>query len=742
MSTKSATALTVVVATFLLPIQPLLAFERHALVVGCSQYEHYPNRTLLGAANDAAAFRGLLRDKCGFPAANIESLVGTPADETKRPTYRNICLGFERLVQRSNAGDQVVIYMVGHGCRKRLALPDATEPDGYDEAFVPADQTMDGDVIVDNQVGDWLQQLRGKGAHVWIIFDSCFSGTMTRGGADFSGEAPLSLSPPLKRTPLSSVGRYDGLDVPHTSSDVGSLVALYAAQEFEEAVEVIRPPTADEKLPTSRHCLLSYHLNQALTAASERMTYRDLSRNLVSRYRGDGRTYPTPFFEGGSDSDLDREVLGFNKWPQQKPLILERDQGKLLLSAGQLAGIVPETIVAVFQVSDKENVRPLGHLRIAESTPTAAVVEPVEFGGLPAPSANELPDNALCRVVSQDLGEMQIKLKIPLLADSHSDSYEKQLVEAVQRLATKEAVFRLVEKSEPADWSLLVTSSPLLTKRLGMESKSGPLVVLAPGSIAELVQNDQIETDATETAIRFRQQPYAMYSATSMRSPAQLADQLAEELRKVYAWQNVWRIAGLYSQGSPLVERQYLRLEVTGMRSQTASSTEQKLASNQLRPGESIDLHIVNSSYDSHSYTVLFLSGRFGVLHVATGSIRGRDHRKLDETAVDHAIASAKIGELSIGTNGFVVIGQSQRNVTYQLNLLFLAQSPLGSPGTRASVDRSKLQSPFEKLISLASTQNQRYRTGAGPNHPQIASWSWVSVPTESPGLPPPISKP
>src|SRR5207248_2962902 len=39
-------------------------------------------------------------------------------------------------------------------------------------------------LVLDDQIGEWLSALRGKGANVWILFDCCHSGSMDRGGAD------------------------------------------------------------------------------------------------------------------------------------------------------------------------------------------------------------------------------------------------------------------------------------------------------------------------------------------------------------------------------------------------------------------------------------------------------------------------------------------------------------------------------------------------------------------------------
>ena len=62
------------------------------------------------------------------------------------------------------------------------------EPDGIDEIFLPADvgtwksfPERVPNAIVDNEIGVWLRAIAAKRAFVWVIFDCCHSGTMTRG---------------------------------------------------------------------------------------------------------------------------------------------------------------------------------------------------------------------------------------------------------------------------------------------------------------------------------------------------------------------------------------------------------------------------------------------------------------------------------------------------------------------------------------------------------------------------------
>src|SRR5690606_36390684 len=63
------------------------------------------------------------------------------------------------------------------------------EPDGLDEVLLPADsQYVEHDdfvelanAITDDELREWLNQMRQRGASTWVVVDACHSGTVTRG---------------------------------------------------------------------------------------------------------------------------------------------------------------------------------------------------------------------------------------------------------------------------------------------------------------------------------------------------------------------------------------------------------------------------------------------------------------------------------------------------------------------------------------------------------------------------------
>ena len=414
--------------------------KQHALLVGCTIY---PNNgavpELYGPGNDVPAWAEWLTDPkgFGFPPANVTTLLGWPDEPGRRPTRANIAKAFETLASKAKPDDRIFILLSGHGSQVPIPPdqdsfdPKNFEPDGLDEVFLPAD-VEDGErgsanIIKDDDLGVWLDKIRDKGAHVLIVFDCCHSGTMTRGD---DLERPRVVRPQVigvkderlaeavqraerARKDAEAAGR--DLDAEARAlaqaggkTGQGSMVAFYAAQSFETAPELPLPEGAPR---TKDHYfgLLSYTLLQTLEQRHSPISYHDLGRLLAAHYRATrGTRAPTPFCEG----DLDREVLGFRRWPVRPDIVLERQQGKLQVSAGEFLGLTQGSVLAVRRPAgmDAGNGEILGHVRVVSTSPTTAIVTPTAYGGQPAAAAEALPDLGCCELVSRDFGDMRVKL--------------------------------------------------------------------------------------------------------------------------------------------------------------------------------------------------------------------------------------------------------------------------------------------------------------------------------------------
>src|SRR5205823_6513719 len=101
---------------------------------------------------------------------------------------------------------------------------------------------------------------------------------------------------------------------------------------------------------------------------------------------------PTPYGEG----DLDREVLGAGALPAAD-IVLRRDKQSLWVSAGQLRGLTPGSVLSVHTPVGQAGDKLLGHVKVTQATPERAEVVPC------AGPKGEFPELARCKLAVRDL---------------------------------------------------------------------------------------------------------------------------------------------------------------------------------------------------------------------------------------------------------------------------------------------------------------------------------------------------
>lgn len=133
-----------------------------ALLIGIDHYDHWP--ILKTAVKDSETLRKLLGDRYGFEPQRIKQITNRAA------TREGIIDAFEWLVERAGENDNVLIFFAGHG-----VLDDVS---GY---WVPVDARKDkkGAYISNSTIRDYIGAIKAK--HVYLIADSCFSGSLFGG---------------------------------------------------------------------------------------------------------------------------------------------------------------------------------------------------------------------------------------------------------------------------------------------------------------------------------------------------------------------------------------------------------------------------------------------------------------------------------------------------------------------------------------------------------------------------------
>jgi len=141
----------------------------HALIIGNNEYKD-PEGLWVGLKtpiNDAQAIASLLRKKYGFDPENITLI--------KNATRADILSAFSNLAKICKTNDSIFIYYAGHGY---------SDPDTKEAFWIPVDAVGKEDYtfVRNSTIKSKLTVVADHAKHVFLVSDSCFSGTLLREG--------------------------------------------------------------------------------------------------------------------------------------------------------------------------------------------------------------------------------------------------------------------------------------------------------------------------------------------------------------------------------------------------------------------------------------------------------------------------------------------------------------------------------------------------------------------------------
>jgi Caspase domain len=347
-----------------MPVQPTSG-TRRALLIGIDRYENLPSdKQLTGCVNDAEALAGLLTERFRFAAGNVERLLDRDA------TRAGIRAAVERLIERTTAGDVVVIHYSGHGSQS----VDPASPYGTIETIMPCDSGRDGHPnldIADLEIHHWLLRLCDRSSHLTLIFDSCHSGRILRDGFGAPERwvaphsQPVDLPPEVVAAQGVPGGSRDG-----SGGGAGGLrlplaqryVLLAACASEESAFEVVGQDAG------ARHGAFSYFLCQELAKASALTTFRDVFEVVAPRVSS---LYPNqhPQLEGACD----QQVFGLESFPPMQFVTARPASGEVLLEAGAACGMT---------VGSRWRIYPPGTRSLSCGSQPVAVAEVTRVGAV------------------------------------------------------------------------------------------------------------------------------------------------------------------------------------------------------------------------------------------------------------------------------------------------------------------------------------------------------------------------
>ena len=185
----------------LLTISPLVVqAKRLALLVGVGQYPALPPKgQLAGPEHDVQALRDVLVSRWDFNPADVQTLVNQQA------TKARVLEALRALQSRSAPGDEVLVYLSGHGTSAlNASLNQLPVPHGSG-AFVTFDfdarqpGSTQGLIVGRTDLIPIFSALEQGGRRLWFVSDSCYSGNQAR---SLSFDVPDE--PPARFIPLPS----------------------------------------------------------------------------------------------------------------------------------------------------------------------------------------------------------------------------------------------------------------------------------------------------------------------------------------------------------------------------------------------------------------------------------------------------------------------------------------------------------------------------------------------------------
>jgi hypothetical protein len=520
-SARRGTSLTTLALGIIASIAGLISFvtpawaERHALLVGVSGYSgHW--RPLPGVENDLPAMHAALLRR-GFDPRNIRVLAdrlglgGESITSHGIGTRRAIMEEFARLERIVRRGDYVFIQLSGHGSQQRVTEETAAnEPDGLDEVFIPLDGgPSDGNYgpiengILDDEIGDFLDRLREAGAEVWILFDTCHSGSMTRAGTSETLRRPVELVD-------DRVAR-DGAELAR-----GNVVAFFSAQPAQEVKEV-EDSDSDPRRPYGP---LSLHVARALAAGDE-LTYLDVANRVLSgfdRSRAGGVRQSMPMFEG----ELTRPVFGGGgaalAMAQTWPAAVVGTE--VHISGGLIDGLQPGREIVVRQGGAALGA-PLARLTLSRVGLVQSTAR--------LPTAGPLLPTHLVATPVEPLPPHRIRVALPAIV---GESEIPPWLTALTTLLREDARFTMVLHNEGADARLVITPAGIWVSDGGVSVDQFKLTGALPvssGAPADSVAREVLER------LEHRHRADRLLRLAEVSSGARAAASLAVEIRLLRA---------------------------------------------------------------------------------------------------------------------------------------------------------------------------------------------------------------
>ena len=626
-----------------------LAREGHALLIGASTYPALDERFWLrGPANDVDLVAQYLQSNPALPfdSGNI-AILADGLEGADAPTLAAIRAEFAELAARVEPGDFVYLHFSGHGSQMPAADP-SSELDGLDEIFLPVDigpwENTIGTVenaLVDDEIGQMIDAIRAKGADVWVVFDSCYSGTATR-AAPGTDEVRLRQLPPgalaIPSDAMDSV-QTRALPDPRTRAEapvpvasgegMGKLTAFFAAQTNETTPEKNMPKgKANRRLQG----VFTYTLFETL-AERPGITYRQLGQEVLRKYGTRNLARTTPLFEG----DLDLPVFGRDESDRILQWDVEVKGDALSIKAGQLHGLSPGMSLALLASPADPDDAALATFSVTEVTTFAARAQAVDF------AAADAPPGAVLRKVGDTL-DLSLTVALPAPGSAPAEAMQAAL-QVIEDTALTGPRIRYVPAGDAgADIRLAVfDDSP----------RPDALWFMPAAGITD--DSDLIDIPSV---------------STGDKTATELAEVVADNLTRMARALNLMKVGAASSAASAVkVEAQMVRGRFDAENGIVAPDSRTMLAPAsvpRVLPDDTIGLNLTNPTDKPVDFNILYVGSDYSISFMDNGRLQPGD--TLDE---DYIL----ITDASFGRERVIVVFSPADPQSEVEDLSFLEQS-------------------------------------------------------------------
>jgi len=711
---------------------PAEARENYALIAAVSDYPNLDKKYWLkGPANDAVLVRDYLLNSSPvkFAAENVTTLAS--ADGLELATHDAILRELDEIAGKAKKGDFVFLQFSGHGSYQP-ALDDTSEQDKRDEIFLAADTKMaEGganlpNVVTDNEFAERFTAIRKTGATLWLIFDSCHSGTITRGAPGEEDLVMREITPDKLGIPQATLDAADeaasdeqdettravplSADVYEADPDMGDMVAFFAAQSTETTPEKgYEVALADGSTTKLNYGVFTHTIFSAM-AQNPGQTYRQLAQSILASYAAGNMLKPTPLFEGSLDMPIfgNEDAANVAQWPT----VVGTDKG-VTISAGQLHGLSKGTRLVVLPSPAATNEEAIGVLEVASNDQLRSKLVAVDDGKHPRIELSDVPVGAYVRLIEQSY-PFELVVAKPDPKTTPADQVAAVDAALAEILANDEKPMRLkvVESGEAADVRLAIfTEKQVYDMEVAADHAAGALLPVADsvdgGDLDETTPMLWLLPPSGDISLKPQKRSAAMDIATA----EDFTTGLSENLVTIFRATSLSRL----SQVSTFKPKDFtLNFGVQSAGSETIAELRPE-ATPIVRPNDRLYVDFTNKSGKAVDLNVLYVDHDYGITSLCVAHLANNDRifqplGDLNET--DRA--SERI---------IAVVNESGKDLT---DLSFLEQRGI-KVATRGAGDTSLVGI----LADLASGTPTRGPTSAQKNDTKQPRGAVVMVPLE-----------